>query len=111
MSKKAQASVSSANVHKRSLKAQLHYYRGFYIMFIPVLVFALVFHYLPMLGIRYSFFTYKGIKDPVFIGLENFTRMFSMPGFWRAFSNTLVLSIVKLPVKYFYGSGHFSAVK
>ncbi len=65
-------------------------------MFIPVLVFALVFHYLPMLGIRYSFFTYKGIKDPVFIGLENFTRMFSMPGFWRAFSNTLVLSIVKL---------------
>lgn len=96
MSKKAQASVSSANVHKRSLKAQLHYYRGFYIMFIPVLVFALVFHYLPMLGIRYSFFTYKGIKDPVFIGLENFTRMFSMPGFWRAFSNTLVLSIVKL---------------
>ena len=96
MSKKAQASVSSANVHKRSLKAQLHYYRGFYIMFIPVLIFALVFHYLPMLGIRYSFFTYKGIKDPVFIGLENFTRIFSMPGFWRAFSNTLVLSIVKL---------------
>lgn len=96
MSKKSNEAVGSLNVHKRSLKAQLHYYRGFYIMFIPVLLFAILFHYLPMLGIRYSFFTYKGIKAAQWVGLDNFERMFSMPGFWRAFGNTVLLSVVKL---------------
>jgi beta-hydroxyacyl-ACP dehydratase FabZ len=71
-------------------------YRGVYLMTTPVLVAALIFYYLPMFGIRYAFFTYKGVNDPIFIGLNHFTRMFSMPGFWRAFSNTLVLSITKL---------------
>lgn len=71
-------------------------YRGVYLMTTPVLVAELIFYYLPMFGIRYAFFTYKGVNDPIFIGLKHFTRMFSMPGFWRAFSNTLVLSITKL---------------
>ena len=62
----------------------------------PVLVSALIFYYLPMFGIRYAFFTYKGINDPIFIGIKHFAKMFSMPGFWKAFSNTLVLSITKL---------------
>ena len=62
----------------------------------PVLVAALIFYYLPMFGIRYAFFTYKGINDPIFVGMKHFVKMFSMPGFWKAFSNTLVLSITKL---------------
>lgn len=81
---------------KRSLKAQIWKYRGFYLMFLPVLAFAFVFYYMPMFGIRYAFFSYKGIKEPVFVGLAHFQKMFGMPGFWTAFSNTLVLSIVKL---------------
>lgn len=83
-------------VHKRSLLSQLYYYRGFYLMFIPVLVFAVIFYYLPMFGIRYAFFSYKGIKDPVFVGLANFQKMLNMPGFWSAFGNTIFLSTVKL---------------
>lgn len=71
-------------------------YRGVYLMATPVLIAALIFYYLPMLGIRYAFFTYKGVNDPIFVGLKHFIRMFSMPGFWRAFSNTLLLSITKL---------------
>ena len=71
-------------------------YRGVYLMATPVLVSALIFYYLPMFGIRYAFFTYKGINDPIFIGIKHFVKMFSMPGFWKAFSNTLVLSITKL---------------
>lgn len=46
--------------------------------------------------IRYAFFSYKGIKEPVFVGLANFQKMFSMPGFWRAFGNTIILSTSKL---------------
>lgn len=96
MSKDTSSSQNGVIVHKKSLAAQLRYYKGFYMMFIPVFIFALVFHYLPMLGVRYSLFSYKGIKAPEFIGLANFERMFSMPGFWSAFGNTLILSVVKL---------------
>ena len=87
--------VSKA-VDKQKLKAQIYRYRGFYLLFLPVLVFTVVFHYLPMFGISYAFTEYRGISAPKFAGLENFQRMFSAPGFWRAFLNTLKLSIVKL---------------
>ena len=68
-------------------------YRGVYLMTTPVLVAALIFYYLPMFGIRYAFFTYKGVNDPIFIGLNHFTRMFSMPVFKISFVmlNTNVL--------------------
>lgn len=65
-------------------------------MFLPVFVFAVIFFYLPMLGVRYAFTNYNGIKDPVFIGFDNFAKMFSMPGFWSAFTNTLEISVIKL---------------
>lgn len=65
-------------------------------MFLPVLVFAIIFFYLPMLGVRYAFTNYNGIKTPSFVGFDNFEKMFNMPGFWSAFTNTLEISIVKL---------------
>ena len=45
---------------------------------------------------RYAFYEYKGIKEPLFVGFRKFQKMFSMPGFWQAFANTLKLSVVKL---------------
>ncbi|MEY8353226.1 ABC transporter permease subunit [Lachnospiraceae bacterium 54-53] len=94
--KKKGPAVNAAGENKRPLLASLRYYRGFYAMFLPVLIFALVFHYIPMLGIRYAFYSYKGIKEPVFIGLAHFEKMMKMPGFWSAFGNTITLSVVKL---------------
>jgi putative aldouronate transport system permease protein len=88
--------ANAAGENKRPLLVSLRYYKGFYMMFLPVLLFAVVFHYLPMFGIRYAFYTYKGIKDPVFVGLQHFEKMVNMPGFWSAFSNTISLSVVKL---------------
>ena len=49
-----------------------------------------------MVGIRFSFTKYNLIRDPVFVGLDQFKRLFSLPNFWSAFYNTLRLSIVKL---------------
>lgn len=96
INKKKVPAAKAAGDNKRPLLVSLYYYRGFYLMFLPVLIFAVVFHYLPMLGIRYAFFSYKGIKDPVFIGLANFEKMVNMPGFWSAFGNTISLSVIKL---------------
>lgn len=68
-------------------------------MFLPVFVFAIIFFYMPMLGVRYAFTNYNGIKAPTFVGLENFQKMFSMPGFWSAFKNTLQISVTGLITK------------
>ncbi|MCM1262924.1 MAG: ABC transporter permease subunit [Butyrivibrio sp.] len=80
----------------KSLGTRIYKYRGFYLMFLPVLVFALIFFYLPMFGIRFAFTNYNGIKEPTFVAFDNFKRMFSMPGFWSAFRNTLEISVIKL---------------
>ena len=97
MSKKnSKGAMGVQSGHHRSLKKSLYYYRGFYLMFLPVFVFAIIFYYLPMFGVGLSFFNYNGIKDPVFTGLKNFQDMFSKPAFWTAFWNTLQISIVKL---------------
>ena len=93
MSKKTNSGAMGSSA---PLKQRIYKYRGFYLMFLPVFIFTVVFFYLPMAGIGYAFTEYKGIKDPVFVGLENFRTMFSMPNFWSAFKNTLELSIIKL---------------
>ncbi len=82
--------------NKASFKAQLYKYRYFYLMFLPVMIFALIFFYIPMVGVLYSFTSYKGIRAPEFVGLANFRKMFQMPNFWSAFRNTLEISVVKL---------------
>ncbi|MGF7145656.1 putative aldouronate transport system permease protein [Anaerotaenia torta] len=97
MSKKRNERLRST----KSLSQRIYTYRWFYVMFIPVLIFAAVFYYAPILGIRYAFYDYKGIKEPVFVGLKNFEKMFSMKTFWFAFRNTLVLSTANLLIKTF----------
>ncbi len=92
--KKNQAAAPKAS--KKNLGAKMYKYRGFYLMFLPVFVFAIIFFYLPMLGIRYAFTSYNGIKAATFVGLQNFQKMFGMPNFWSAFINTLEISIIKL---------------
>lgn len=83
-------------VHTKPLAARMYQYRWFYLMILPVFIFACIFFYLPMFGIRYAFYEYKGILDPVFVGLENFRKMFSMAGFRSAFKNTIQISVFKL---------------
>lgn len=81
---------------KKPLLPRMKKYAGFYVLFLPVLVFLIVFHYLPMFGIYFSFTKYNIIKPPVWVGLANFERLFSMPNFWTAFANTIELSVIKL---------------
>lgn len=95
MSKKA-ARPGAIRVEKKPLGKRLWYYRWFYVMFLPVFIFLIIMNYLPMLGVRWAFFDYKPVGDPVFVGFKHFQNLFSKPAFWTAFKNTLVLSIVKL---------------
>ena len=85
-----------SNSLNQSLSSKMFYYRGFYLMFLPVLVMILIFNYWPMLGCRYAFSCYI-IGNPYYIGLYHFATMFTNDiYFWQAFRNTLILSIIKL---------------
>jgi len=85
-----------SNSLNQSLGLKLYYYRGFYLMYLPVLVMILIFNYWPMLGCRYAFTRYV-IGNPYYVGLYHFQIMLTNDTFfWRSFRNTLILSIIKL---------------
>lgn len=71
-------------------------YRAYYVMIVPLLLCLFFFSYLPMFGIAYAFTDYSPFKEPSFVGLKNFQRLFSQPGFWQAFWNTVQISTLKL---------------
>lgn len=87
---------SSVEVRRKPLKLRIWNCRGYYIMFLPVLVFLIIMHYWPMLGVRYAFYDYKPVGEKSWVGLAHFQKMFSAPAFWTAFKNTLILSIMNL---------------
>jgi len=91
------------NVHrsKKTFKQKLidvYHYRWFYLMFFPVFLSLLVFHYFPMYGIKFAFTDYTPFKEPTFVGWSNFQYLFGSKRFWQAFWNTIELSSVKLVI-------------
>lgn len=103
MSRKKKSVMTSTGVEVRHKPLGLRIWnnRGYYIMFLPVLIFLLIMHYWPMLGIRYAFYDYKPVGPQTFVGMKHFAKMFSTDAFWTAFTNTLVLSIMKLIITTF----------
>jgi putative aldouronate transport system permease protein len=70
-----------------------------YLMFLPVLIWYLVFAYWPMYGLTIAFQKYnivKGVSASDWVGLKNFNAFFSDPYFFRLLRNTLLLSIYGL---------------
>ena len=94
MSKKTTTS-SGAEIRKKPLGMRIWNHRGYYIMFLPVLIYVGIIYYWPMLGVRYSFYDYT-LKKMEFVGLKHFRNLFADADFWRSFKNTLELSVTKL---------------
>lgn len=88
-------------VREKPLGMRIWNNRGYYVMFLPVLIFVIIMHYWPMLGIRYAFYDYKPVGTPTVVGFAHFTKMFSTAAFWTSFKNTLELSIMKLIITTF----------
>lgn len=94
--KKAVMTSGGVEVREKPLRLRIWNNRGYYLMFLPVLIFLFIFNYWPMLGIKWSFYDYKPVGSPSFVGLAHFKKMFATDAFWTAFGNTLWLSIIKL---------------
>lgn len=70
-------------------------YRALYIMFIPVAVYYIMFHYKPMYGALMAFQNYnpvQGIWNSEWVGFENFIEFFTDHYFGRLIRNTLTIS-------------------
>ena len=99
MSKKVVMTSTGVPVREKPLGLRIWNNRGYYIMFLPVFIFVLLINYWPMLGVRYAFYDYKPVGEPVFVGMKHFTKLFETDAFWNAFKNTLELSIMRLILK------------
>lgn len=67
-----------------------------YVMIVPVILFYVIFCYVPMYGVLMAFQNYKpilGISGSEWIGFKNFTVFMSSPAFVRVLRNTLTISI------------------
>jgi putative aldouronate transport system permease protein len=73
--------------------------RSLLIMTAPAVLLLAVFTYIPMAGAITAFQSYdiyQGFGHSAWVGLTNFTNLFSDRIFWHAFENTLVISAVQL---------------
>jgi len=70
-----------------------------YVMILPVIMFYVIFCYLPMFGIVVGFKDYNvliGVMKSPWVGLSNFIQFLNDPYFWQVIKNTLIISLLKL---------------
>ena len=75
---------------------------SFYLITIPFMLFFFLFNILPVLAsMTLSFFDYDMVSNPIFTGLENYSRMFSGDDvFMKVLGNTLKFSIIAGPISF-----------
>jgi len=69
------------------------------VMIAPVILYFLIFNYVPMIGLVIAFKNYvlsDGIFGSEWVGLANFQRLFDSPDFPKAIRNTLTISLLRL---------------
>ena len=78
-------------------------YKWIYLMLLPVMVYYIVFKYIPMYGITIAFKDYnvfKGVLESPWCGLEVFQKILGNKNFWEAIKNTLLLNVLTLLVSF-----------
>lgn len=77
-------------------------YRFYYLLALPGILYFIIFHYIPMLGIVIAFKDIspfggiQGIIEAPWVGFQHFQRFFRSIFFWDVVQNTLVISGLKL---------------
>ena len=73
--------------------------RYLYLMFLPVLIYYIVFRYGPMLGLSIAFKKYdliKGFTGSKWVGFKYFQQFFNSIYVWRLLRNTLLINLYDL---------------
>ena len=93
MQKQKGTKVSGA---KHAIVRELSKNKYIYIMLLPVFVYYIMFHYVPMGGVLIAFQDYsprRGITGSEWVGFTNFIEFFTGPYFWQILRNTLKISL------------------
>ncbi len=89
---------ASAPLHRRLAREMRKSYQ-LYLIFLPALLYVLVYEYYPMYGVQIAFRNYvpaRGIWDSKWVGFSHFTRFFNSYYFTITLKNTLTLSLLNL---------------
>lgn len=84
---------------KNGLIANIKKYPLLYLMILPLIVYYIIFHYIPMVGLIIGFQDYspsRGILGSEFVGLKHFIDFFTGPYFGEKLINTLRISFSQL---------------
>ena len=74
-----------------------------YLLAVPVVVYFVVFNYIPMGGLLMAFENFKpqrGLFGSEWVGLKHFIDFFTGPNFWQLLRNTLAISMLGLFVSF-----------
>lgn len=77
--------------------------RVVYLLFIPIVVFFIIFNYIPMFGVVIAFQDYKpgrGVLNSEWVGWQNFIDLFTNDSFGKVFRNTCMMAFLNLTVGY-----------
>lgn len=97
--------VAISPVSRKRKKSQLTFkrswqkYKYLYLLLLPGTIYLVIFKYLPMygLGIAFQDYTvYEGVLNSPFVGMEKFRQLMSNQMFWKAFGNTVRISLLRL---------------
>lgn len=94
--------------NKRSFSKDMKQYGSLFVFYLPAVIFAILFSYIPMLGLIMAFkenpnlfgssSAVKGILEASWVGIENFRKIFSQPQVINALKNTLIISALKIVI-------------
>jgi len=88
----------------KTFKKSLRHNWDLYLIFLPVIIYYVVFHYVPMYGVQIAFKDFNsalGIWGSKWVGLDHITRFFNGYFIGRLIRNTLGISFYSLAVGFF----------
>lgn len=89
------AGQKAASRRLKAIKRDLRLNWAVYLMAVPVIVYFIIFNYIPMGGVLMAFQNFKirkGIMGSDWVLFDNFIRFFNSVHFWRLVRNTVLIS-------------------
>ena len=97
--RKAKAIVNTITFKKTNVLKDYWKNRSLVMLFLPAIVYYILFKYLPIYGVQIAFKKYMfrlGVANSPWVGFDNFKKLFGMASFWEVLRNTFVISGLKL---------------
>ncbi|GGI46397.1 sugar ABC transporter permease [Paenibacillus marchantiophytorum] len=97
----ATASAKTAATRRSPFVSSMRKHWDLYALLLPVIVYFIIFHYIPMYGVQIAFKEFiasKGINGSPWVGFQHFERFFDGFYFWRVIRNTLGIGLYELIV-------------